>query len=139
MGRFKKGQSGNPAGKPKGCRARATIIAEQLIDEEGEAVVRSVIDAAKGGDMTAARIVVERLIPPRKDRPISFSAPQISDAASVTEAMGKLLASVAEGEITPMEAASVGKLVEAYVKSLETRDLEERIAILERRVTNEAD
>ena len=46
-GRFKPGQSGNPAGKPKGTRARATILAEKLILEDEREIVASVIKAPR--------------------------------------------------------------------------------------------
>ena len=49
-GRFTKGKSGNPAGKPRGTRNRATMLAEALLDGETEEIVRSVIGRAKGGD-----------------------------------------------------------------------------------------
>jgi len=49
-GRFQKGMSGNPSGKPKGARARVTQLAEKLLDDDRDAIVRAVIAAAKGGD-----------------------------------------------------------------------------------------
>jgi len=49
--RFQPGQSGNPAGKPKGTRNRATVLAEQLLDGEAETMVRTAVDWAKKGNM----------------------------------------------------------------------------------------
>jgi hypothetical protein len=65
-GRFQKGLSGNPNGKPKGARARVTQLAEKLLDDDRDAIVRAVIAAAKGGDPTAMRLCIERLVPLRK-------------------------------------------------------------------------
>jgi hypothetical protein len=53
-------EPGNP-GKPKAARHQTTIAAEKLMQGDSEAIVRAVIDAAKGGDMTAARIVLDRI------------------------------------------------------------------------------
>ncbi|HLN49346.1 MAG TPA: DUF5681 domain-containing protein [Steroidobacteraceae bacterium] len=64
---FQKGQSGNPAGKPKGVRNRATLMAalmaEKLMQDDAEEVIRAVIEKAKQGDMTAARLIIERIAP----------------------------------------------------------------------------
>lgn len=61
---FRPGQSGNPAGKPKGTRHRATMLAEQLLDGEAEAMIRTVIEKAKQGDMVALRLCLDRIVPP---------------------------------------------------------------------------
>src|SRR5271168_1880776 len=67
-GPWPKGVSGNPAGMPKGTRHKATRAAEALLDGEADELTRLCIEKAKGGDMTALRLVMERIIPPRKDR-----------------------------------------------------------------------
>jgi Family of unknown function (DUF5681) len=37
---FKPGESGNPAGKPKGARNKVTLAIEALLDGEAEALTR---------------------------------------------------------------------------------------------------
>ena len=83
---FKPGQSGNPAGRPKGARHRTTVAIEALLDGEGEAITRKAIEAAKAGDMVAIRLVLDRICPPRKTRPIHIELPPIHDAGGVPEA-----------------------------------------------------
>ena len=60
-GRWQKGQSGNPAGRPKGALSKRDKIAQALSDD-GPAVARVVIDAALSGDMQAAGLVLSRVL-----------------------------------------------------------------------------
>jgi hypothetical protein len=54
--RFEPGQSGNPAGKPKGCRNRAGILLEAISDADLAAIVTKLVTQAKAGDLTAIKI-----------------------------------------------------------------------------------
>lgn len=129
---FEKGQSGNPAGRPKGSRNAMTVTLEILLDGQAEALTNKAVEMALAGDMAALRLCMDRILPPRKDRPVTFDLPSIksaSDAAAVTSAV---LSAVANGEITPADAGEIGKLVEAYVKAFETAELAERLERLER-------
>jgi len=130
-GRFRKGQSGNPAGKPQGARHRLTVLAEAMMEDESESVVRAVITAAKTGDMTAARLVLERIAPPRKGRPVAFDLPPVETAADVLTALGAVVRAVAEGVITPDEAGPVGALLELKRKAIETVEIERRLIAIE--------
>ena len=77
-GQIVPGCSGNRYGKPPGTRHRATRMTEKLMAGDAEAVVRAVIDAAKGGDMTAARLVLDRIAPPCRGRPVRLDLPPIA-------------------------------------------------------------
>jgi hypothetical protein len=90
------------------------------------------IQLAKEGDLTALRLCLDRIAPPRKDRPVLFELPPITSAADAVQASAALVAAVAEGELTPSEAGELGKLVEAYVKALEATEFDERLDKLER-------
>src|SRR5260370_38889426 len=72
-GRFEKGRSGNPAGKPPGARNRATLASEALLDGEAEELTRNAIERAKQGDTVARRLCLDRILPPRKHRAVSLS------------------------------------------------------------------
>jgi hypothetical protein len=130
---FKPGQSGNPKGRPKGARNKTTLVVEALLDGEAEAITRKAIEKAKDGDMTAIRLCMDRLVPPVKDRPVTFEMPGIESAQDAAVAVGAVLRAVADGNLTPIEAAEVSKIVSTYVTALEASDLEKRIANLEAR------
>ena len=128
---FEQGQSGNPGGRPRGARNRSTKVLEAIFDGESEALTRKVIELAKDGDTVALRMCMDRLMPVRKDRPITFSLPDIETPADLTKATRALMQGVADGEITPSEAAELSKLVDAHVKAISAADFAERLAALE--------
>jgi hypothetical protein len=129
---FEPGHSGNPAGKTKGTRNKVTLAIEALLDGEAEALTRKAIELAKSGDMTALRLCLDRLAPPRKDRHVVFELPPVACAADAVKASAALVAAVAEGDLTPAEAAELGKLIESYVRALEATDFATRLDNLER-------
>jgi hypothetical protein len=51
------------------------------MSDDIENVARSVINAAVGGDMTAARIILDRVCPARRDRPISIDITNVATAS----------------------------------------------------------
>ena len=130
-GKFGAGQSGNPSGRPKGARNQATRAIEALLDGEAEALTRKAIEMALHGDGPALRLCLDRLCPPRKDRPVPFALPAIATAADAVKASAALVAAVAEGELTPSEAADFGKLVETVLRGIELTDVQDRLARLE--------
>jgi hypothetical protein len=137
QGHFKKGKSGNPSGRPSGSRNKTTIAMEELLDGEADAIVRKAVEQAKNGDPVALRLCLDRIIPPRRERPINFELPPIQAPADALKATAALIAAVGAGDITPSEAAELAKLIEGYVKSMEATDLAERIAKLEKMISNE--
>jgi len=130
---FQKGQSGNPNGRPLGARNQRTLALEELMDGEIEAITRKAIEAAKAGDIAAIRLVMDRVLPPARSRPISIDLPVLTDAASVASAQAEILKAVAIGDLRLDEAESLSGLLEARRKSLETVELEDRIKELEAR------
>ncbi len=130
---FKQGASGNPAGKPKGARHKATLAAEALLDGEAEALTRKAIDLAKAGDLLALRLCLERILPPRRTRPVAFDLTTIETAGDVLAALGTLAKAVSGGELTPDEGAAVGNMIEAHRRAIETVEIERRLAALEGR------
>lgn len=123
---------GNP-GKPKGTRHRATRAVENLMDGSAEAITQKAVDMALEGDTTALRLCMERIAPPRKDAPVNFELPTMSNAQEASVAASGVLKAVAEGQLTPLEGASVMGLIENYRRVLETTEIEVRLAALEAR------
>jgi hypothetical protein len=123
--------AGNP-GRPKGARHKTTLAIEKLLDGEAEALTRMAIELAKGGDMQALRLCMDRLAPPRKDRSIAFDLPAIETVDDLPAATRAIMDAVSVGDITPSEAAELGKLVDSHVRAIEVSDLNKRLEALER-------
>ena len=122
---------GNP-GKPPGTRHKATRAVLALLDGEAEALTRTAVEMALAGDGTALRLCLERIAPPRRDAPVTFALPAMQSAKDAATAAAAVLESVAVGDLTPTEGAHVMSLVEIYRRTLETTELETRMAALER-------
>lgn len=121
---------GNP-GKPRGTRHKATRAALELLDGEAEALTRQAVTMALGGDGVALRLCLERIAPPRRDAPVQFDLPRMATARDAATAAGAVLEAVASGELTPLEGAHIMALVETYRRTLETSELDARVAALE--------
>ena len=132
MSKVKSGLSGNPGGRPKGSLNKATLDSQALLDGEAEALTRKVVELAKEGHPVALRLCLERLLPPRKDRPVNFTLPRIEGAKDLVKALGAILEAVARGEITPGEGQTLTAMLDAYRKGIETVDFEARITALEK-------
>jgi uncharacterized protein DUF5681 len=129
---FQPGQSGNPDGRPRGSRNRTTMAVEALLDGDAKSLTEKAITLAKAGDLQALRICMERIVPPRRDRPVAFEMTKLDSAQDAAAAVSALLTSVAAGDMTPSEASEVSKVIDVYVRAKETGDLIDRLERLEK-------
>jgi uncharacterized protein DUF5681 len=134
---FEKGESGNPAGRPHGARNRATLLMQNLLAEEAEAIGRKAVEMAKGGDLAAIRLCMARLAPARKDEPVAFELPPLEKAADGVAAAASIVAAVAAGELTPSQAAELCKVIDVYVRALDSKGFDERLTKLESEIKRE--
>lgn len=113
-GRFRKGESGNPAGRKPGVRNRATVLLEAITDADLSAILSKIVEKAKGGDAAAAKILLDRLMPAPRARSVTLALPSLGDgtAASKAVALAAVLDHLAAGDIDPAEASIIAELVE---------------------------
>ncbi len=129
---FGPGRSGNPHGRPRGSRNKTTIAVEALLDGEAKAIARKAIEKALEGDMAALRLCLERLLPPRRDRALTFELPKIASVNDLAIASSAILEACAAGTLSPGEAAEVMSLIAAHVRVLEMTEIETRLVALEK-------
>lgn len=128
-----KGTSGNPSGRPPGARHEALKALDAIGSEGAAEVMKTVVEAAKGGDMRAADILLRRLWPERKGRPVALDMAAPMDAAGVAAALSSVTQAVAAGDLSPEEGQAVAAILETQRRAIETAELEARIAALEER------
>jgi hypothetical protein len=124
--RFQKGQSGNPAGRPKGSLNQTTLACQELLEGEAEAITRKAVEKALAGDLTAIRLCLERIIPPRKDRPIFIDLPKMAKDTDMKQFIETLLEAVKNGNLTINEAQGIidiGNKVQFYLPNTPWNEL----------------
>jgi hypothetical protein len=143
-GRFLKGASGNPVGRPPGIMNQATRDAAVLLSGEAGTLTRKAIELAIAGDIAALRLCIDRIIAPQREQPIAFAMPPIGKlggTGDLAAAMAAVTVAAANGAMTPAEAASLGQVLEAHARIVElTARLEaERLAAAQKEIAARVD
>lgn len=129
-GKFKSGHPGGP-GRPPGVKNKRTLVG-QALDAASEDVAKRVVAEALAGDMTAARLVLERVQPPLRPQiqpvmfPLDASAPLVTQGQQVLAAVSQGLVDVDTGKI-------LIDCLSAFAGLRQVDDLAARIAALEGR------
>ena len=135
MAKFAKGQTGNRAGKPRGAKDKRTEL-RALLDPHKEALAAKVVELALGGDTTALRICIDRLMPAL--RPIDGLVDIRLSGATLTEKAEQILEAVGAGRVSPDQGARLLDAIAACAKLREADDLDRRIRVLESEMRGEA-
>src|SRR5688572_21419661 len=129
-GKFAPGNSIGP-GRPPGYRTALARTLDDIPDKDVKAIRDKIVSQAKGGDLQAAKIILERKWPVPKGAPVSFELPNVATAEDVTKALGAVLKAVAAGDLSPEEGSAVANIIEQHRRSLELAEIEARLAKLE--------
>jgi Family of unknown function (DUF5681) len=128
---WRKGQSGNPLGR----RAKGLATAERLrnaLVKELPQILKTVVENAKKGDITAAKTILERVLPPLKaiETPAAFKGL----TGTLSDQGQGILQAMAAGVIAPGQAAQLLGAIAAQAKILEVDAFAKRLDALERRL-----
>ena len=131
MAKFKKGQSGNPAGRKTGAKNKVTLAAKKLLDGEAEVITRKAIDLAKGGETIALRLCLERIYPKPKGEHLKVKLPPINSIEDIAPAIAKIFQMIGDGKVTVEQGKTLAGIAATQGNILEMAELERRIAALE--------
>jgi hypothetical protein len=126
--RFQPGQSGNPAGRPRGSRNKATVIAEKLLDDSAGELTTAAIARAIGGDSAALRACMDRIAPRLRHRPLDFAMPQLVTLADTPVAINAIAQGLAHGELDRDEAVVLLRAVKEFTRALAAVERAKRAA-----------
>jgi hypothetical protein len=133
-GRFKKGVSGNPKGRPPGSRNKATLAMMEFLEGEGPSLMCRAVELAQAGNTAALKLCLERLLPPQKERPVVVDLPAIKFPEDVQAAYNKLFEAIGEGAISPAEAKLLSGLIDKQGEVVERAAMVQRLEDLEKHV-----
>lgn len=126
-GGWKPGQSGNPSGRKPGSGPTQRL--REALGRDIELIIDKVREQALAGDLTAAKLVLERLLPPmrQQEEPVCLELP----LGSLTEAGKAILESVAFGAIPPTQGAALVGALGQLARLAEVDELTRRVEDLE--------
>ena len=126
--KFKAGQSGNPAGRPKGALGKATRWREAL-EPHGDDLFKVAVDHALSGDMTALKLCLERISPPVKPNsdPVEFAL----HGDTLSQKAESVLTAIAAGQIDVDSGRKLIGAISDLGKIIEITELEKRLSQLE--------
>jgi hypothetical protein len=104
--------------------ARASRLAQEQLNRRAGALVCKALDLAESGDVAALRLCLERILPVRKERPVSLTSPAVRSAADAEQLMGAIIEAMASGDVTPSQAAQMARPIDTFMRTVLTAGIE---------------
>lgn len=131
MAKWRPGQSGNPAGRPKGTETKEQFLRKRLLQNSDD-IVKLVLTRAREGDMLACKLVLDRVSAPLRAADAPIKLPGLTDATPA-EAARAIVAGMGDGILSPSQVPPLLQGLSAFARIIESEDLEQRIRALEHR------
>lgn len=125
---WRPGQSGNPNGRPPGTSEVGRLRA--AISEHLPEIIAQLVDKARGGDTQAARLLLERVLPPVKAVEATVTL-ELAPGASLTEQGESIVRAVAGGLLAPGQAGALLAGLGSIARLKEVDELTKRLEALE--------
>ncbi len=121
--------NGNP-GRKRGSKNRSTLVAEALLSDEKDELLRKAIELAKAGDVQMLKFLLDRILP--KERSVRVDLPPTDGDFDAVDAFGAIVVAAFAGQILPSEASALASIVAAYARTMDNTELRLRLEAVER-------
>jgi len=125
---FQLGPSGHPAGSAVGRRNKKMLAAEARLFEHARELVDDLVARARRGEPAAMRLVMERILPTGRGRPLPIELPPVRSAADAPAAADAIMDALKEGAISAREAVDLLRVVETLTRLAGTIDSINKVA-----------
>ena len=127
--KFKPGQTGNPNGRPKD-KTPATLLRKSIIGEMPE-IINKLVELAKGGDVAAAKVLLDRCVPALKPQAMPINLPV---NGTLAEQGGEIIRATMAGQIPPDIGSQLITALSNQGKLVEWQELTERLSRIEKKL-----
>ena len=135
-GRFAKGNPGGPGRPPKPAMAAVAAL-DELGVEAARELMGVVMEQARGGNLKAIEMVLARIWPARRGRPVQIDAPPVRACTDLMSAHGAVVDAVLAGDVSAAEGAQVSAVLETQRRIVSDVELERLIEELEERTAED--
>ncbi len=132
-GKFSKGNPGGP-GRPRSAVSRGAVALDEMGADRGRQLFEVMMDKALAGDMRAAELLMSRIWPARRGRPVEIETPPIHSVPDYVAAAAGVANAMLRGEITPHEGRAVSALLDLQVRTLDQAEIERQIRELREQI-----
>jgi len=140
---FEKGRSGNPLGRPKGSRNKATLLTESILEDRASLLAEKLVEMALSGDVSAMALCMKHLLPANRKRSVELDLPPLITIHDGVQILSITMKAAAQGDISLEDAQQLSALVDLHRRLLENVDMDNRIRklelALEQRLSDERD
>jgi len=128
---FQPGQSGNPAGRAVGSRNKKTLAAEAQLFDHAKELVDELVERARRGEPAAMRLVMERILPTGRGRPLPIELPPVRSATDAQAAADVIMGALKEGALAAREAVDLINVVAALTRLTGALEFIKKVARME--------
>ena len=130
-GKFAKGNPGGP-GRPRSTVSRSAVALDERGAGVGEQVFQVIVDKALAGDLRAAEILLSRVWPTRRGRPLAIDTVPMKAPSDLVPVASDVTNAVLNGEMTPHEGRAIASLFQMQCKMFELEEFERRLREVEK-------